>query len=169
MSVPLRNDSQANARTLIPLSNPNPVESFLARLDLVRKAGRGWTAKCPAHEDRTASLSITAGDDGRVLLHCFAGCSAADVVASAGLTIGDLFVKRPTSDMTFAERSALREQGRQAQWRAALNVMSLEAKIIQLAAHDLLTGKPLAQDDRQRLVVACGRIDAAQEVLRVRD
>lgn len=106
--------------------NTSPVETFIARLDRVRTSGKGWTARCPAHEDRTASLSITAGDDGRVLLHCFAGCSAADVVAAAGLEIGDLFARRPTADMTFAERAALREQSRQAQWRAALNVITPE-------------------------------------------
>lgn len=146
---------------------PDPVENLLARLDLVRKSGRGWTARCPAHEDKTASLSITAGDDGRVLLHCFAGCAAADVVAAAGLTVADLFVRRPTSEMSFAERGALREQGRQAQWRAALNVLALEAKIVQIAAHELALGKPLDSDDRQRIGVACKRIDEAQGVFRV--
>src|SRR6185437_3793894 len=101
----------------------NPVETFLARLDRVRRSGHGWTAKCPAHEDRTASLSVTAGDDGRVLMHCFAGCGVADVIAAAGLSMADLFVKRPTADMSFAERAALKEYAKQAQWRAALNVL----------------------------------------------
>jgi hypothetical protein len=38
------------------------------------KCGNGWTARCPAHDDRNPSLSITEDRDGRVLLHCFAGC-----------------------------------------------------------------------------------------------
>ena len=37
--------------------------------------GRGWMARCPAHDDRTPSLSIAQGDDGRVLLKCHAGCT----------------------------------------------------------------------------------------------
>jgi hypothetical protein len=69
--------------------------------------------------------------------------------------------------MSFAERGALREQGRQAQWRAALNVLALEAKIVQIAAHELALGKPLDSDDRQRIGVACKRIDEAQGVFRV--
>ena len=39
-----------------------------------RRSGRSWIARCPAHDDRTPSLSITQGDD-RVLVHCFSGCS----------------------------------------------------------------------------------------------
>lgn len=143
----------------------DPLNVLLSRLDRVRKSGRGWTAKCPAHEDRTASLSVAAGDDGRVLAHCFAGCSAADVASAAGLTLADLFPKRPTADMTYAERAALREHGRQAQWRAALNVLGLESKIIQIYGRDLLAKRPPTDDDTGRLILACNRIDDAREVL----
>jgi putative DNA primase/helicase len=43
------------------------------------RGSKGWVAKCPCHDDRTASLSITDGDDGRLLLHCFAGCEFNDI------------------------------------------------------------------------------------------
>ena len=46
-----------------------------------RKVGSGWMAKCPAHEDRNPSLSIREVD-GKVLLHCHAGCSQRDVIAA---------------------------------------------------------------------------------------
>jgi len=39
----------------------------------LRQTGSGWSARCPAHEDRQASLSIAEGEDGRVLLKCHAG------------------------------------------------------------------------------------------------
>ena len=39
-----------------------------------RPSGDGWIACCPAHDDRNPSLSISEGDDGRPLMHCFAGC-----------------------------------------------------------------------------------------------
>jgi hypothetical protein len=48
-------------------------------------------ARCPAHPDRSPSLSITEGEDGRTLLHCQAGCDVADVLAAVGLTVKDLF------------------------------------------------------------------------------
>jgi putative DNA primase/helicase len=47
-----------------------------------RKSGRGWSACCPAHDDRTPSLSIQDADDGRVLVHCHAGCDQARVIAA---------------------------------------------------------------------------------------
>jgi hypothetical protein len=51
-------------------------------------------AHCPAHEDRSPSLSVTEGDDGRVLLHCHGGCSVNEIVATIGLAISDLFPRR---------------------------------------------------------------------------
>jgi hypothetical protein len=59
---------------------------------LVERLGGRWSpggglCRCPAHEDRTPSLSIRVGRS-RLLLHCFAGCDATDILkalASAGL------------------------------------------------------------------------------------
>lgn len=45
-----------------------------------RKAGGGWMARCPAHEDREPSLSIRDGDDSKVLVRCHAGCDQARVI-----------------------------------------------------------------------------------------
>ena len=67
-----------------------PMEWILSHFRGVGKSGKGWKARCPAHDDRKASLSIGAGDDGRVLLHCHAGCDVQTVVAAAGLTMADL-------------------------------------------------------------------------------
>ena len=54
------------------------------------KGGRGsWT--CPAHEDRSPSLTVKAGGDGRALVHCFAGCEVVAVVEALGLSMRDLF------------------------------------------------------------------------------
>ena len=51
------------------------VADVLARLRKTRKTKDGWMACCPAHPDTTPSLSVGIGDDGRILLNCFAGCS----------------------------------------------------------------------------------------------
>lgn len=67
-------------------------DRLLSRLEGVRQTGPGrWIAKCPAHEDRSPSLSIRELTDGQLLLRDFAGCAAADVVQAAGLTLADLF------------------------------------------------------------------------------
>jgi len=70
------------------------LDSILSRLKNVRRTRSGWTACCPAHDDRRASLSISVGDDGRVLLHCHAGCNVENVASALGLEMRDLFPER---------------------------------------------------------------------------
>jgi hypothetical protein len=45
-----------------------------------RSGPHQWQGCCPSHKDRTPSLSITDGDDGRPLVHCFAGCKQDEVI-----------------------------------------------------------------------------------------
>ena len=47
-----------------------------------RKAGSGWMARCPTHDDREPSLSIRDADDGKVLVRCHAGCDQERVIAT---------------------------------------------------------------------------------------
>ena len=62
------------------------------RFERVKRVGDDRaTARCSAHEDRVASLSLSTGDGGNVLLHCHAGCQTADIVEMAGLDLRDLF------------------------------------------------------------------------------
>jgi putative DNA primase/helicase len=44
------------------------------------RAGATWMARCPAHEDRVPSLSISSGINGKVLVRCHAGCDQRDVI-----------------------------------------------------------------------------------------
>jgi len=67
------------------------IEKILERLDGVRKSGKGYIAKCSAHDDKTPSLSVTELPDGRILMKCFAGCPTHDVLTAIGLEMGDLF------------------------------------------------------------------------------
>lgn len=66
-------------------------DEMLERLDGVRGREGAWTARCPAHDDRHSSLSVGVGQDGRVLLHCHAGCSTPDVLDALGVGPGALF------------------------------------------------------------------------------
>jgi hypothetical protein len=54
------------------------------------RTATGAQAQCPAHSDRTPSLSVTARDD-RVLIYCHAGCHSGEVLAALGLTYSDLY------------------------------------------------------------------------------
>lgn len=64
---------------------------LLDSLDDLRANGGGYMALCPAHDDRSPSLSVSEGDDGRLLLHCHGGCKTEDVVKALGLEMRDLF------------------------------------------------------------------------------
>jgi hypothetical protein len=80
-----------------------PVENLVKRLQ-ARRSGKGWIAKCPAHDDHKPSLSIDEGSDGRALVICHAGCNLNAVLAAAGMTPADLFVKSPTT--TYQRKSS---------------------------------------------------------------
>ena len=62
------------------------------------QSGAGWSTRCPAHEDRSPSLSISETPDGRVLVNCHAGCCVDEVLDAVGLEAIDLF---PATSDTF--------------------------------------------------------------------
>ena len=72
------------------------LDQFVTKVQLqgLHRSTGGYLAICPAHPDHSPSLSITAGNDGRILLHCWAGCATADVLAALGLGWSDLFASR---------------------------------------------------------------------------
>jgi len=74
------------------------LDALLTRLDGVRPRGPGrWSAKCPAHDDRSPSLSVREGDRG-VLLKCFSGCSLDEICRAVRIEPRELFYDaRPDS------------------------------------------------------------------------
>jgi hypothetical protein len=60
-----------------------------------RRVRQGWLGRCPAHDDRSPSLSIREGRDGRSLVRCFAGCEPSAIVQALGLELRDLFADAP--------------------------------------------------------------------------
>jgi len=128
------------------------VHKLLDRLQGVRQtAPDRWLAKCPAHEDRGPSLSIREMEDGRVLLHDFAGCGAADVVASIGLELKDLFPERPRDHHTRPTRAWIDA-------RDALACLAIEGQVLAVGAQRQLQRIDLSPEDDQRVCLAAGRI-----------
>src|SRR2546430_13932690 len=81
-----------------PVYSSSPaLDNVLAHLKGVRTSLHGWKACCPVHADRKPSLSIGLGEQGQVLLKCFAGCTLERIVEAMGLTMTDLF---PEADST---------------------------------------------------------------------
>jgi hypothetical protein len=79
--------------------NTSPLDTLLPRLKNVKKAGSSkWSARCPAHEDKGPSLAIRQCDDGRLLIHCFAGCQTTSILDAIGLELSDLFLRTDDPD-----------------------------------------------------------------------
>ena len=129
------------------------LEAFLSRLEKVRGKNGSYTACCPAHRDKSPSLAIRQ-DGERILLHCFAGCSAYDVVGAVGLTLSDLFQE---------EKKWHRQKPVKRQFYATdlLRIINREALIVLISAIDMAGGKKLSDADLERLKIASGRIEEA--------
>ena len=130
------------------------IDNLLSRLDKVRRTGNGtYQACCPAHADRSPSLSIRELDDGRTLIHCFGGCDVQDVLAAVGLTFDDLFPPRPIQYGKCERRP----------FPAAdvLRAIGFEALVVAAAGVSLLAGHPFSEVDRERLILAVQRIQSA--------
>jgi hypothetical protein len=117
-------------------------------------------AKCPAHKDRRASLSVRELDDGRVLLHCFAQCDVASVVAALGLQMEDLF---PPREVTAGGRPPER---RPYGVRDVVNALAAELGVAWVILADLAAGKDINPADRRRGAVARDRCAMLIEELR---
>jgi hypothetical protein len=72
-------------------------EIILPKLNRIKKAGGGFVACCPAHEDNRASLSIGPGREHPVVLHCHAGCDPESILTAIGLSWADLSKPREST------------------------------------------------------------------------
>lgn len=68
-----------------------PIAKVLRALGLKRTRATQYSARCPAHDDSTASLSVGVNEAGVVGLHCHAGCNAEAVCEALNITVADLF------------------------------------------------------------------------------
>lgn len=134
------------------------VETLLSRLQKVKRTGsRQWVACCPAHDDRSPSMTVRELDDGRVLLHCFAGCEVENILGAVGLTFDVLFPDKATADYV---------PGLRRPFPAAdvLECVATEARIAAIAAGDLAEGMALSVEARARLLIAAGRLEDARRL-----
>ena len=124
---------------------------LLSRLANVKKSGNGWMSSCPAHGGHDC-LTI-AEKDGRVLVHCFAGCDAREVVEAVDLRLSDLF----TDSLNPAKR-------REYQIQAASSARDHAKLIVDIAAAQALK-EDLADADIAQLADAHQRLQEANAQL----
>ena len=132
--------------------------TLLSRLEHVKRTGAGrWVARCPAHDDRGPSLSVREMDDGRILVHCFAECPIDQVIGAVGMEFSDLYPPRSAGDAR--HHSPAVRQGFAA--ADVLRCVAFEALVVAAAAASLMAGHPMTTVDRERLMLAVQRLQAA--------
>jgi len=133
-----------------------PAQKLLDRLDKVRSLGKSsYMACCPAHDDRSPSLSIKECDDGRLLVHCFAGCPTTDVLDAVGLSLADLFPvemksKHHTGQLPHGKRLRLQQAA------------DYERTVLAIIGADAANGAPI---DAERAAIAKDNLRKIQRVL----
>ena len=142
----------------------SPLSRLLSRLDGIRERGNGqYMARCPAHGDRSPSLSIRELPDGTLLIRCFAGCDARAITEAVGLTLADLFPRKTT------HHSGPVPRYRRPRLSAgdALRLVSHEAALAAVIASDLhQEQRPPTREELDMLWHAAGRIQFALEEVR---
>lgn len=111
---------------------------ILERLDKVRQtSSHSWRARCPVHGRGHDTLAIRV-DDKRLLIHCFAGCTPAEIVDALGLEMSDLFKDARHHEKGRAYKDA----------REDLKVMKQHTMKIWTAKSST---KPLSADDKKSI------------------
>ena len=131
----------------------SPIHTLLQLLDGTRETRPGvWQARCPEHDDKSPSLSVKETADDTVLIKCWAGCGAGEVVASVGLELRDLF---PRNDRFDHRQIPAREKR---PWIAmdVLRALMMEATVVAVNAGKL-NNAGLTQEDADRLSLATGQ------------
>ncbi len=137
-------------------------DQIVSGLAKVRRTGPGrWIACCPAHKDRSASLSVRELDNGATLLHCFAGCPVESVVAAMNLRMEDLFPPREAGP-----GMGRKAERRPFSSRELLDALASELRVVWVLLSDMEAGKQPGPKDRQRAGVARERCVSMIEELR---
>ncbi len=135
------------------------LERMLGSLQKVKGKNGSWTACCPAHNDKGPSLAIRETPDGRILLHCFAGCETYNIVAALGMDMTDLF---PPDEKRREYPVEGKPRLKPAFYASdLLRIISFEASVVMICAYDMSKGKKLSEEDQKRLTVARERIEEA--------
>ena len=132
------------------------INDFLGYFEKSYRSGKDeYQCLCPAHNDKTASLSIKNLPDERILIHCFAGCAANDILEAVGLTFDDIVPKR---------LGDFKPVSKPFNPYAVLKAISNETLLVALAAIDIANGKKLPLEDQDRLMVASQRLRKAYDL-----
>ena len=133
------------------------IDVLLDRLDGVKETGHGkYLSRCPAHDDRSPSLAIKDGDDGRVLIHCFAGCETEDVLSAIGMTFSDIMPER------VGTKHSYRPVHNRISPRDVLATLDHESLVVAMIGADFIKRQSLDDATWKRLASSVNRINSAR-------
>jgi hypothetical protein len=122
---------------------------LLASLEGVRKTSDNkWQARCPSHKDKSPSLGIKLDGD-KILVKCWAGCGAVEVLSSIGLEWSDLFPDKPDTGKYIAPRFSKSE---------FFDVAIKEANIMMLALMDVMGQREISRENWERVLVSIEKL-----------
>ena len=135
------------------------IDNLIQRLNKVQRTGKGkWKACCPAHDDKSPSLVLSELDDGRVLIHCFAGCGAAEILESMDLNFTELFPAAINNSYSPRVSNP---------WNAwdVLHGLAFEILIAWNIAKAMHSGATPTTDEVKRLLLCVNRLSAGLGVI----
>ena len=114
------------------------IEKIISKLEYCKQvAPEKWLARCPSHNDKSPSLSIRDNGD-RILINCFAGCGALDVLNAIGCDWADVMPK----DDNYSQQVRRNEK------------QHIEQTIVEIAQKNLAHGVRLSEADKQVVLAA---------------
>lgn len=133
------------------------IDDILQRLEKVKQTGRSnWLACCPAHDDKSPSLTIHAADDGRILVHCHSGCSFEEIKDAVGLGWDAWFPPKPIDHAPAVRRPFPAGD--------VLEALVAESLFVALCACNLGNGFEITNTDKERLLLAQQRIEEGRRL-----
>ena len=135
------------------------LDQLLARLEGAKRTGPDRAiARCPAHKDRSPSLSIRETTDGTLLLKCFAGCDVEAIVGAVQLKVIDLFPDRP--EYRDQPRKPTRPQLTPTEALAVLgHEIAAAAVMMDFSLEYIARSEPIPPPIRERFAIATARIN----------
>jgi hypothetical protein len=131
----------------------SPIDLVLSRLEKVRqRQSNQWSARCPAHNDKSPSFSVAEKDDGSVRFRCWTGCTYEEVIQALGLNPSDLY---PPKNLSGKEPKRPQRLLTSSQ---ALEMLEIESQIILFIGTNICNGKTPSQKDLDRCIKAASRI-----------
>jgi len=136
------------------LSSMIEINDLLNRLQKVRKIGTDeWVASSPTRSDRTPSLFIKYDTNGNILLHDFGGSSVDEICNAIGIELSDLF---PDDGKEYKPQRFNAHN--------VLTAMRQEVLLVALCAVDIVAGRPITEEDKDRVLLASQRLKEVYEL-----